>query len=154
MKTISVLIQHHAGPTGKVLVCRKAGGAWTFPTGRARTGETEAQAAARIAWEQLAMDIRVGKLALTGHKRPSDGTVEHIPEGNITHNTHTKCDWHDYYEAVDLWQTEPVPGAYDEFMWVAAKELGSLAFAGDDANFMAKYDPWLNYREVPDVRMY
>jgi hypothetical protein len=79
--------------------------------------------------------------------------VEHIACGNITHNTHTKCDWHNYYEAVDVWQTEPRPGTYDSFMWVHPSELGAQEFSGDDKNFMGKYDPWIKGETVPNVRM-
>ena len=154
MKTISVLIQHHAGPTGDVLICKNADGVWEFPHDRERTNETEAAAAARIAGEQLGMTVSVGKLAMRGRKKPADGKVEHLPEGNITHNTHTKDDYHLYMEAVNTWQTEPKAGTYAEFKWVHPSELGQYEFAGDDANFMAKYDPWINGRFIPDVRMY
>ena len=153
MIDISVLIQHHAGPTGDVLICRKENGAWQFPEGKARVNETDEEAAERIAWEQLGMKIRVGKLTLTGHKDPKDGRVEHIACGNITHNTHTKCDWHNYYEAVNVWQTEPKAGTYQEFQWVHPSELGQIAYEGDDAAFMRKYDPWINGGAIPDVRM-
>ena len=153
MTYISVLIQHHAGPTGDVLVCRQGDGPWEFPNGRAYTNETEEAAAARIAVESLGMVIRVGKRTLIGHKYPDDGFTEHIMCGNITHNTRTKADYHCYYEAVDIWQTEPVPGKYTEFRWVHPSELGQLAYAGDDRQFMAKYDPWINGRFIPDVRM-
>lgn len=154
MKTISVLIQHHAGPTGDVLICRNADGAWEFPHDRVRTNETEQDAARRVAGEQLGMTVAVGKLAMLGRHYPKDGWTEHLAEGNITHNTHTKFDFHAYYEAVDTWQTEPKPGAYAEFRWVHPSELGQYDFTGDDANFMAKYDPWISGRPVPDVRMY
>ncbi|MCR4771892.1 MAG: NUDIX hydrolase [Oscillospiraceae bacterium] len=153
MIKISVLIKHHQGPTGDVLLCRKGSGSWEFPSDRARVNETDEEAAERIAWEQLGMKIRVGKLTLSGHKNPQDGTVEHIACGNITHNTHTKCDWHNYYEAVDVWQTEPRPGTYDSFMWVHPSELGAQEFSGDDKNFMGKYDPWIKGETVPNVRM-
>ena len=150
---ISVLVQHHAGPTGDVLLCRNADGVWEFPNGKARVNETDAEAAERIAWETLGMKVRVGKLAVTGHKDPADGTVEHLACGNITHNTHTKCDWHNYYEAINVWQTEPRPGVYTEFAWVHPSELESVEFGGDDKPFMAKYGPWINGRFIPDVRM-
>ncbi len=80
--------------------------------------------------------------------------MEHLPEGNITHNTHTKDDYHLYMEAVNTWQSEPKAGAYAEFKWVHPSELGKYEFAGDDVNFMAKYDPWVNGRFIPDRRMY
>ena len=153
MIRISVLIRHHQGPTGDMLLCRRGDGPWEFPSDRARVNETDEEAAERIAWEQLGMKIRVGKLALTGHKNPQDGTVEHIACGNITHNTHTKCDWHNYYEAVNVWQTEPKPGTYDAFMWVHPSELGKQEFSGDDKNFMGKYDPWIRGETIPNVRM-
>lgn len=151
---VSVLIQHHAGPTGDVLICKNADGVWEFPHGRARVNETDEDAVSRIAWEQLGMKVTVGKLAMLGHKYPKDGTVEHIVCGNITHNTHTKCDYHSYYEAVNTWQTEPKSEVYTEFKWVHPSELGQYAYAGDDVNFMAKYDPWINGREIPERRMY
>ena len=154
MTEISVLIQHHTGTTGNVLVCKRPDGVWEFPHGTVRTNETDEAAAQRIAMEQLAMTISVGKLTLSGHKKPTDGTVEHIPCGNITHNTHTKCNWHNYYEAVNTWQTEPKSDVYTEFKWVHPSLLGTLEFAGDDVNFMAKYDPWVNGRFIPNVRMY
>ena len=152
MKTVSVLIQHHAGPTGNVLIRKNADGVWEFPYDRERTNETEEAAAARIAGEQLGMTVSVGKLALRGRKKPSDGTVEHLPEGNITHNTNTKDDYHLYMEAVNTWQSEPKTDA--ECRWVHPSELAQYEFAGDDANFLAKYDPWINGRFIPDVRMY
>lgn len=154
MTEISVLIQHHAGPTGNVLVCKNANGVWEFPKGVARTNESDEEAAARIAVEQLGMIVKVGKLAMIGHKKPNDGRTEHLVVGNITHNTNTKCNFHSYYEAVNTWQTEPKAGAYTEFKWVHPSELGTLEMAGDDVNFMAKYDPWINGRTIPDVRMY
>lgn len=154
MTEISVLIQHHAGPTGNVLVCKNANGVWEFPKGTIRTNETQPEAAERVAWETLGMKITAGKLAMLGHKKPEDGTTEHIFCGNITHNTNTKCDYHCYYEGVNKWQTEPKPGTYTEFQWVHPSELGQLEFDGDDANFMAKYDPWINAGTIPDVRMY
>lgn len=154
MITISVLIQNHAGPTGRVLVCKNADGVWEFPHGNARTNETDEAAAQRIALEQLSMTISVGKLTMIGHKKPTDGRTEHIACGNITHSTHTHCNWHNYYEAVDTWQTGPKPGVYTEFQWVHPSQLGALTFQGDDVNFMAKYDPWINGREIPDARMY
>ena len=153
MNYISVLIQHHQGPTGDVLICKNSDGVWEFPNGKARTNESDEDAASRIAWEQLGMKVTVGKLSMIGHKRPLDGTTEHIYYGNITHNTNTKCDYHSYYEAVNTWQTEP-KGKYAEYKWVHPSELGQYAFAGDDENFMAKYDPWINSREIPDRRMY
>ena len=152
MKTVSVLIQHHAGPTGDVLICKNADGVWEFPHDRERTNETEEAAAARIAAEQLGMTVSVGKLAMRGRKKPSDGTVEHLPEGNITHNTNTKDDYHLYMEAVNTWQTEPKTDA--EYRWVHPSELAGYGFAGDDANFLAKYAPWVNGQFIPDVRMY
>ena len=154
MIEISVLIQHHAGPTGDVLICKNADGVWEFPHGILRTNETEAEAAERIAWEQLGMKVVPGKLAMTGHKKPADGTTEHFMCGNITHNTNTKCNFHNYYEAVNKWQTEPAATVYSEFKWVHPSELGQYEYAGDDVNFMAKYDPWINARPVPDRRMY
>ena len=154
MTEISVLIQHHAGPTGNVLVCKTAEGVWEFPKGTVRTNESEAEAAERVACETVGIRVKAGKLAMIGHKKPADGSVEHIVCGNITHNTHTKSNFHVYYEAVNTWQTEPKAGKYTEFAWVHPSQLGELTFAGDDVNFMAKYDPWINGRTVPDVRMY
>lgn len=154
MKFVSVLIQHHAGPTGDVLICKNKDGNWEFPHDKVRTNETEAEAASRVAWEQLGMKVAVGKMAMIGRKYTQDGYVEHIACGNITHNTHTKYDYHCYYEAVNKWQTEPKSGVYSEFKWVHPSQLGSYGFTGDDKNFMAKYDPWINGREIPDCRMY
>lgn len=154
MKTISVLIRHHAGPTGDVLICKSASGAWEFPHDRVRTNETDAAAAQRVAAEQLGMTVSVGRLESIGRKRPADGTVEHLAEGNITHNTHTKDDYHVWYEAVNTWQSEPQAGIYGEFLWVHPSELGQYDFAGDDRNFMARYDPWIAGRPIPDAHIY
>jgi hypothetical protein len=96
----------------------------------------------------------VGKLTMQGRKYPKDGTVEHIVCGNITHNTHTKCDFHNYYEAVNVWQTEPKTGVYTEFQYVHPSKLGQYEFDGDDVNFMAKYDPWVHGQFIPERRMY
>ena len=49
MKYISVLIQHHAGPTGDVLICKNADGKWEFPHDRIRTMESGEEAAERLA---------------------------------------------------------------------------------------------------------
>ncbi len=152
MTTISVLIQHHSGPTGNVFIYKNMDGAWEFPHGTVRTNETEEEAVSRIAWEQLGMKVAVGKRTLIGHKAPEDGTVEHIACGNITHNTNTKCNYHCYYEAVNTWQTEPKEFTA-EYQWVHPSRLEEYGFAGDDLNFMAKYGPWVNARFVPDVRM-
>ena len=154
MKYVSVLIQHHVGPTGNVLICKNKDGVWEFPHDRIRTNETDEEAAGRVAWEQLCMKVTVGKRTMIGRHYPKDGTVEHLAEGNITHNTHTKFDFHNYYEAVNKWQTEPKSEIYSEFKWVHPTELAQYEFAGDDVNFMAKYDPWVNGRDIPDVRMY
>ena len=153
MKYVSVLIQHQAGPTGDVLIGKNADGVWEFPNGRARTNESEAEAAERIAWEQFGIKIVAGKTAMIGHKSPRDGSVEHIYYSNITHNTHTRSDYHYYLEAVNKWQTEPKTDVYSELKWVHPSELGQYDFGGDDANFMAKYDPWIHGQEIPDVRM-
>ena len=153
MIKISVLIKHHQGPTGDVLLCRKGSGSWEFPSDRARVNETDEEAAERIAWEQLGMKIRVGKLTLSGHMNPQDGTVEHIACGNITHDTHTKALWHSYYEAVNKWRTEPQPGVYDEFKWVHPTELVEYGLEGDDAAFLSKYDPWIKGGFIPNTRM-
>ncbi len=154
MKKISILVQHHAGPTGDVLIAKNAGGSWEFPQGTVRTNETEQEAAERVAWEVLGIKVTAGKLITIGHKRPQDGTVEHIYCGNITHNTHTKCDYHVYYEAVNKWQTAPKSDVYTEFKYVHPSQLGQYEFEGDDANFMAKYDAYVNPSAIPDVRMY
>ncbi len=155
MKQISVLMQHHAGPTGDILIGKKANGVWEFPTGLIRTNETEAEAAKRLIAELFGIDAVVGKLILEGHKKPADGYVEHIVCGNITHNTHSKKDWHYYYEAVNKWQSEPIcKGGYEELKYVHASELCKYEFEGDDANFMKKYGPWVNGLAIPDVRMY
>jgi 8-oxo-dGTP pyrophosphatase MutT (NUDIX family) len=154
MKKVSVLIKHHAGPTGDVLICRKNGGPWEFPVTKVRTNEVSPEAAERAAWEQVGIYVSGAKLEMIGHNRPMDGKVEHIAEGNITHDNHTKSAWHAYYTAVNKWQTEPVAGTYDEFKWVHPTELAQFEFAGDDVNFLAKYDPWVNGREIKDVRMF
>lgn len=154
MEYISVLIQHHAGPTGDVLIAKNEKGVWEFPNGRIRTNESNEAAVTRVCREELGMTVTPGRLEMLGHHYPEDGTVEHIVCGNITHNTHTKCDWHKYYGAVDTWQTEPSAGRYTEFAWVHPSELGRYEFAGDDRDFMAKYDPWINGRPIPDRRMY
>ncbi len=151
MILVSALIQHHAGPTGDVLILKNAQGKWEFPCTRLHTAEEEPDAVARLAAEQLGITVTPGKLTMIGHKMPSDGASEHIACGNITHNTNTKCDYHCYYEAIDTYSHEPkVDG---EYAWVHPSELGQYEFAGDDANFMAKYDPWINGRFIPDVRM-
>ena len=60
MITISILVQHHAGPTGNVLIAKNKNGVWEFPNGTMRTNETEAEAAERIAWEVLGMKVVPG----------------------------------------------------------------------------------------------
>ena len=154
MTEITLLIQHHAGPTGDVLVCQLPGGGWELPKGYIRVNETPENAVVRTAWETLGIQVKAGKLIVQGRKYRKDGTVEHIPCGNITHNTHTKCDEHWYYEAIDTYQTEPNAGAYAAFQWVHPSELGLVELTGDDKAFLDKYDPWINGRTIPDVRMY
>ena len=153
MKYISVLMQHHAGPTGAVLICKNKDGLWEFPHGTVHTNESDSDAAARVCWESLGLDVSVGKLAMIGRKKPQDGYVEHFACGNITHNTHSKDNYHVYYEAVNKWQAEPRSTVYTEFKYVHPAELGQYEFAGDDKNFMAKYDPYINAGYIPDVRM-
>ena len=154
MKYVSILVQHHAGPTGDVLICKNSDGVWEFPCDLIRTNETDEEAAERVAWEQLGIKVTAGKRAMVGRKLIEDGVVEHLAEGNITHDTHSKFTFHNYYETVNKWQAEPKIGKYNEFKWVHPSELGEYEFAGDDKNFMAKYDPWINARAIPDVRMY
>ena len=154
MEFISLLIKHHAGPTGDVLICKNAEGVWEFPHDKIRTNESYEEAVARVAWEQVGICADPGIRLMIGRNLKQDGTVEHLYEGNITHNTHTKDNYHNYFEAVNKWQYEPKSDKYTEFKWVHASELGEYEFAGDDKNFMAKYDPYINARFIPDVRMY
>ncbi len=154
MKIVSALIQHHAGPTGDVLICKNKNGVWEFPTTKIRTNETAEEAVIRLAAEQLRMTVKPGKLAMIGAKKPEDGYVEHFACGNITHNTNFKFNFHEYYEAVNTWQSEPAGDVYEEYKWVHPSELAQYEFEGDDKCFMAKYDPWVNAREIPNVRMY
>ena len=144
MTEISLLIQHHAGPTGDVLVCQRPDGVWELPKGYIRVNETPETAVQRTAWETVGVQAKAGKLITQGKKYKKDGT----------HNTHTKCDEHWYYEAVDVYQEEPKAGAYSAFQWVHPSELGTVALQGDDQAFLRKYDPWINGRTIPDVRMY
>ena len=153
MKFISVLMQHHAGPTGNVLICKNKDGAWEFPHGTVHTNETESEAAERLCWEVLGVKATVGKLIMVGRKTPQDGYVEHIVCGNITHNTNSKDNYHVYYEAVNKWQAEPKSDAYAEMKYVHPSELSQYEFVGDDKTFMAKYDPYVNPETIPDVRM-
>ena len=53
MTEITLLIQHHAGPTGDVLVCQLPEGGWELPKGYIRVNETPETAVARTAWETL-----------------------------------------------------------------------------------------------------
>ncbi len=154
MEFISILVKHHAGPTGDVLICRSGDGAWGFPHDRIRTNETNEEAAKRVAWEQLGIEVSGGQLLMVGRNLKEDGIVEHLYEGNITHNTHTKHNYHNYLEVIDKWQAEPKAGAFTEFKWVHPSELGEYEFACDDKNFMAKYDPWINAGFIPEVRMF
>ena len=154
MKYISVLVQHHPGPTGNVLICKNKNGKWEFPCAKLCGTETSPEAAVRVAAENLGMAVKAGKLIMIGHKNINDGYTEHIACGNITHNTNSKEIYHEYYEAVNTWQTEPQKLVYDEFKWVHPSELGQYEFEGDDVNFMAKYDPWVNAKFIPDQRMY
>ncbi len=153
MKTISLLINHHDGPTAGVLIGKNADGVWEFPNGTVRTNETEADACRRFAFVLLGIDMVPGKLTMIGAKHPQDGRSEHILCGNITHNTNTKCNSHLYWDGVNKWQTEPKAGAYKEYKWVHPSELAQYEFGGDDAKFMQKFDPWINPKFIPDVRM-
>jgi len=153
MKYMSVLIKHHAGPTGDVLICKNADGVWQFPCDKIRTNESYREAIERIAWEQVGIKAAAGDRIMIGRKLIENGIVEHLAEGNITHNTHDKFTYHNYFSAVNKWQYEPKSDIYTEFKWVHPSELGEYEFAGDDKNFMAKYDPYINARFIPDVRM-
>ena len=150
---ISLLVQHHGGPTADVLLGKNENGIWEFPNGHVMTGETEEEACERIAWEVLGIKVNVIKRALIGAKYPSNGVTEHILQRNITHNNRPKDVWHCYYEVYNKWQNEPVSDKYTEFKWVHPSELGKEEFEGDDKNFMAKYDPYVNPKFIPDVRM-
>ena len=154
MIQVSILLQHHAGPSGAVLVGKTEDGVWEFPHGTRRTNETEAEAVERICWEELGVKAAAGKLILEGHKYPDDGYTEYLYRGNITHNTRTKSDYHNYYEAVNKWQMDPKSGKYTELKWIHASALGTLEFADDDEIFMKKFDPWINPGMIPDVRMF
>lgn len=154
MKKISILVQRHAGPTGGILIGKKNDGTWEFPCGVVRVGETEAEAAARVAAEVLGLQVTVGKLEMIGRQKPEDGSVEHIVCGNITHNTHSKENYHVYYDAINKWQAEPKTCVYGEFAYVHPTELSGYGFVGDDANFVAKYAPYVSAAFIPDVRMY
>jgi ADP-ribose pyrophosphatase YjhB (NUDIX family) len=148
------LIKHHAGPTGDVLIGKNKDGVWEFPNDAIRTNESYEDAVERVAWEQTGIKAEAGIRLMIGRNLKEDGIVEHLYEGNITHNTHTKFNFHNYFEAVNKWQYEPKSDKYTEFKWVHPSELGEYEFAGDDKNFMAKYDPYINARFIPDVRMY
>jgi len=138
MTYISILIQDIAGPSGKVLIGQKENGKWAFPSGERRTNEAPERACARIAWELLGMDIGVTKLEMRGrHKRPD-----------------TLYEYREYYSAVDTWRTEPEKSPYKAVAWVHPSRLASYEFEGDDANFMIKYDAWINGTPIRDVRMY
>lgn len=154
MIRISVLMQDHAGPTGRVLLGKNENGVWEFPHGYRRVNETAAEAVERICFEVLGVRAVAGKLIVEGHKYPEGGTSEHFLCGNFTHNTRTKCDYHNYYEAVDKWSTEPESKVYTDFKWVHPSQLGAETYAGDDAAFMKKYDPYVNPDPIPDVRMF
>ena len=67
MIQISVLIQHHQGPTGDVLICRNTDGGWEFPHGKARTNETDEEAAERMdmVWE-FVRDYNLGLFKMDG----------------------------------------------------------------------------------------
>ena len=101
MKYISILVQHHPGPTGDVLICKNKNGKWEFPSAKQCSTETPSDAAVRVASEQLGMAVKPGKLIMIGHKNINDGYTEHIACGNITHNTNSKEIYHEYYEAVN-----------------------------------------------------
>lgn len=152
MKCVSVLVQHHAGATGDVLICKNKDGVWTFPTDKIRTNETDEEAAARVAFEQAGIVAKVNKRECVLRCTLDDGVTEHIVEGNITHNTNSKFVFHNYYSAINTWQYEPKCDCGCEFKWVHPTELAQYEFAGDDKVFLAKYDPWVNARPIPDVR--
>ena len=78
MNTVSVLIRHHAGPTGDVLICKNEDGTWEFPSGKVHVSETDEEAVERIAWETIGLRAKAGILAMIGHKDPSDGVTEHL----------------------------------------------------------------------------
>ena len=154
MKYVSVLIWRHAGPTGNVLICKNADGVWEFPNDRIRTNETDEAAAHRVAFEQVGIDAVVGKRTMILRKTLDDGITEHLAEGNITHNTNSKFVFYNYYEAVNKWEYQPKSEKYAEFKWVHPSELGQYEYAGVDKTFMAKYDPWVNARAVPEARLH
>lgn len=79
MIEISLLLQHHAGPTGDVLVCQRPDGGWELPKGYIRVNETPETAVIRTAWKHWAFRLRREKQIMQGKKYRKDGTVEHIP---------------------------------------------------------------------------
>ena len=140
MTFVSALIQDVAGPTGKVLLCKKEDGAWELPGCIIHTAETAERAVVRLVWAKLGIDVQVGKMIMIGrHLRPESDT---------------KYDFHEYYEAVNTWGATPKSDVYKEMFWVHPSELANSEFEGDDKNFMAKYEPWVNCRTIPDCRMY
>lgn len=141
-------------PPGDVLICKNNDGNWEFPHDKVRTNETEAEAASRVAWEQLGMKVAVGKMAMIGRKYTQDGYVEHIACGNITHNTHTKYDYTATTRLSTSGRPSRSPVCIPSSSGSIPLSLGGYGFTGDDKNFMAKYDPWINGREIPDCRMY
>ena len=134
MTHISVLIQNVAGPEGKVLIGKKDDGKWALPADVLHTGEDPARACIRIAWEQLHIDVRAGKLEMRGLRKKTGG-----------------C--HEYFSAVCTRQQRPDDGWFVETAWVHPMELDRYEFDGDDGKFMAKYVPWLWCRQIPDVRL-
>lgn len=139
MTTASVLIRDIAGPTGRILIGRRVpGGPWEFPSGKTRTGETSGRFVARIVWEQLGIDVSVGRLQMRGRKKTPEALY----------------DDHEYYDAVNIWKMTPKTDAFAETAWVHPSELSRYEFGGDDRNFIAKYFPWVTGGEIPDVRMY
>ena len=75
MIQVSVLIQHHQGPTGDVLLCRSFGGAWEFPHDKARVNETEEEAAEFAAAVIETAEIETGIRAQAGIGRTTENAA-------------------------------------------------------------------------------
>ena len=108
---------------GRVLAARRVTGGWEFPGGKVETGETPEQAAVREIREELGCGVVV-----TGWLEPEPGfEVEIRPGLRLRVATAT----------LETGEPVPRPDEHDAIRWLAADELGEVAWLPADRPFVA-----------------
>ena len=108
--------------------------------------------------KELAENIMtLARNTLMVHLRFMDRAISHLTltcDGEIPFATDGRALYYEPWTVLQRYQAEPNAGTYTAFRWVHPSELGLVELTGDDKAFLDKYDPWINGRTIPDVRMY